>query len=104
MHIFPYSPREGTPAARMPQQDPSVIKSRAAALRQAASDAELAFLETRLGATEDVLLETGGVGHTAQFAKARLQGDNLEDRLVAGQIYPVRVRGIADNMLDVELR
>ena len=100
LHIFPYSPREGTPAARMPQQDPSVIKSRAAALRQAAAEAEAAFLETRLGAIEDVLLETGGVGHTAQFAKARLQGDNL----VAGQIYPVRVRGIADNMLDVELR
>jgi len=100
LHIFPYSPREGTPAARMPQQDPSVIKSRAAALRQAAAEAEAAFLETRLGAIEDVLLETGGVGHTAQFAKARLQGDHL----VAGQIYPVRVRGIADNMLDVELR
>ena len=104
LHIFPYSPREGTPAARMPQQDPSVIKSRAAALRQAAAEAEAAFLETRIGAIEDVLLETGGVGHTAQFAKARLQGDHLEDRLVAGQIYPVRVRGIADNMLDVELR
>ena len=100
LHIFPYSPREGTPAARMPQQDPSVIKSRAAALRQAAAEAEATFLETRLGAIEDVLLETGGVGHTAQFAKARLQGDHL----VAGQIYPVRVRGIADNMLDVELR
>ena len=100
LHIFPYSPREGTPASRMPQQDPSVIKSRAAALRQAAAEAESAFLETRLGATEDVLLETGGIGHTAQFAKAKLQGDHL----VAGQIYPVRVRGIADNMLDVELR
>lgn len=100
LHIFPYSSREGTPAARMPQQDPSVIKSRAAALRQAAAEAETAFLKTRLGASEDVLLETGGIGHTAQFAKARLQGDHL----VAGQIYPVRVRGIADNMLDVELR
>ena len=52
----------------MPQQDPSVIKSRAAALRQAAAEAEATFLETRLGAIEDVLLETG-VGHTAQFAK-----------------------------------
>ena len=100
LHIFPYSPREGTPAARMPQQDPNVIKTRAAELRAAATEAETAFLNTRLGAVEDVLLETGGVGHTAQFAKAKLNGEHL----VAGQIYPVRVRGIADNMLDVELR
>ena len=100
LHVFPYSPREGTPAARMPQHSASVIKSRAADLRQAAKDAEYAFLQTRLGQTEEVLLETGGVGHTAQFAKARLISDGAQ----AGQIYPVRVRGIVDNMLDVELR
>ena len=102
LHVFPYSPREGTPAARMPQHDPAVIKARAAALRRAADDVETQFLKTRIGATEEMLLETGGVGHTAQFAKAKLRmaGD---DRFVAGQIYPVRVLGIADNMLDVEL-
>ena len=100
LHVFPYSPREGTPAARMPQHSASVIKSRAADLRQAAKDAENAFLQTRLGQTEEVLLETGGVGHTAQFAKARLISEGVQ----AGQIYPVRVRGIVDNMLDVELR
>ena len=100
LHVFPYSPRDGTPAARMPQHSASVIKSRAADLRQAAKDAEYAFLQTRLGQTEEVLLETGGVGHTAQFAKARLISDGAQ----AGQIYPVRVRGIVDNMLDVELR
>ena len=100
LHVFPYSPRDGTPAARMPQHSASVIKSRAADLRQAAKDAENAFLQTRLGQTEEVLLETGGVGHTAQFAKARLISEGAQ----AGQIYPVRVRGIVDNMLDVELR
>ena len=100
LHVFPYSPRDGTPAARMPQHSASVIKSRATDLRQAAKDAEYAFLQTRLGQTEEVLLETGGVGHTAQFAKARLISEGVQ----AGQIYPVRVRGIVDNMLDVELR
>jgi len=100
LHVFPYSPRDGTPAARMPQHSASVIKSRAADLRQAAKDVEYAFLQTRLGQTEEVLLETGGVGHTAQFAKARLISEGAQ----AGQIYPVRVRGIVDNMLDVELR
>ena len=100
LHVFPYSPRDGTPAARMPQHSASVIKSRAADLRQAAKDAEHAFLQTRLRQTEEVLLETGGVGHTAQFAKARLISEGAQ----AGQIYPVRVRGIVDNMLDVELR
>jgi len=100
LHVFPYSPRDGTPAARMPQHSASVIKSRAADLRQAAKETEHAFLQTRLGQTEEVLLETGGVGHTAQFAKARLISDGAQ----AGQIYPVRVRGIVDNMLDVELR
>jgi len=100
LHVFPYSPRDGTPAARMPQHSASVIKARAADLRQASKDSEHAFLQTRLGETEEVLLETGGVGHTAQFAKARLISDGAQ----AGQIYPVRVRGIVDNMLDVELR
>lgn len=103
LHIFPYSPREGTPAAKMPQVNGEDIKSRAASLRQTAEDAELSFLKTRLGACEDVLLETGGIGHTAQFAKAKFKTDKTE-QLEAGKIYPVRVIGIADNMLEVELR
>ena len=100
LHVFPYSPRDGTPAMKMPQQQGGVIKTRAAELRRAASVAEQDFLKTCIGQHDDVLVETGGVGHTRQFAKVRM---NMPD-VIAGQVYPVRVVASSDNILQVELR
>lgn len=99
LHIFPYSPRQGTPAAKMPQQQAGVIKARAAELRNTAAQAETMFLSTRIGTNDEVLLETGGIGHTRQFAKVKMDMPGL----VAGQIYPVKITATAGNLLQAEL-
>lgn len=99
LHIFPYSPRQGTPAAKMPQQEAGVIKARAAELRRAALQAEEVFLSTCIGTNDEVLLETGGVGHTRQFAKVKMDMPGL----VAGQIYPVKITASSGSLLQAEL-
>ena len=69
-HIFPYSPRAGTPAARMPQVARDVIKDRAARLRAAAANAKAAWLQEQVGQVTDVLVELDGMsGHAANFAR-----------------------------------
>ncbi len=75
LHVFPYSAREGTPAARMPQLPKPVRKSRAARLR-AAGDAALAgFLASRVGHTAAVLVEKPGRGRSEHYAAVRLAGE-----------------------------
>jgi threonylcarbamoyladenosine tRNA methylthiotransferase MtaB len=68
VHVFPYSPRPGTPAARMPQLPGPIVKERAARLR-AAGDAALAGeLSSRIGSETDVLIERPGIGRAAFYA------------------------------------
>ena len=72
-HIFPYSPRAGTPAARMPQVAPPVAKARAAALREASRRRRTAWLATQAAYVQQVLIERDGQsGHAETFAKVRL--------------------------------
>ena len=72
-HIFPYSPRPGTPAARMPQLERSVIKQRAARLRDEAARVRSAWLLEQVGTVQDVLVELDGTsGHAANFARVTL--------------------------------
>jgi threonylcarbamoyladenosine tRNA methylthiotransferase MtaB len=68
VHVFPYSPRPGTPAARMPQLPGPVIKERAAQLRQAGEAALAAELSARIGSETDVLIERPGMGRAAFYA------------------------------------
>ncbi len=72
LHVFPFSPRPGTPAARMPQLDRGLIKQRAARLRVAGEAALRAHLERQVGARLRVLTERGGIGRTEQFTAVRL--------------------------------
>ena len=73
-HIFPYSPRAGTPAARMPQLDRATIKSRAARLRSACEAHRDSWLRSLIGTTQSVLVERNGTsGHAENFAPARFQ-------------------------------
>ncbi|NKB42876.1 MAG: tRNA (N(6)-L-threonylcarbamoyladenosine(37)-C(2))-methylthiotransferase MtaB [Alphaproteobacteria bacterium] len=72
LHIFPYSVREGTPAARMPQVDKAVIKGRAAKLRAAGKVAMGRFLESRVGSQASVLMEDNGVGNSEHFVPVRV--------------------------------
>jgi threonylcarbamoyladenosine tRNA methylthiotransferase MtaB len=83
LHVFPFSARPGVPAARMPQLPVALRRERAARLR-AAGEAEAARLfASRLGAAEEVLMETPTRGHTAQFAPLRLrQGEAVPGSLL----------------------
>ncbi|WP_242146269.1 tRNA (N(6)-L-threonylcarbamoyladenosine(37)-C(2))-methylthiotransferase MtaB [Sphingomonas sp. BAUL-RG-20F-R05-02] len=69
-HIFPYSPRTGTPAARMPQVPVAIAKARAAELRAAAAARKATWLRGLIGTTQDVLVERpGDRGHAGNFAE-----------------------------------
>ncbi len=94
-HIFPYSPRTGTPAARMPQVAPEIRRARAARLREAAADRRRAWLGTLLGTTQAVLVERPGTrGHAGNFADI-----HLTEAAEPGAIVRVRVTGASDTHL-----
>ena len=72
-HIFPYSPRAGTPAARMPQVGRAVARTRAAALREANARRRAAWLDAQVGQTASMLVERDGLtGHAGNFASLAL--------------------------------
>ena len=86
LHVFPFSPREGTPAARMPQVSRRIGKERAARLR-ALGDAQFAKLcATRVGQRENVLIEHEGMGRTEQFVPVAL------DHGRPGEIVTVEIK------------
>jgi threonylcarbamoyladenosine tRNA methylthiotransferase MtaB len=72
LHVFPFSPRPGTPAARMPQVAGDVVKECAARLRAKGAAALAQHLERQIGARRRVLTEAGGIGRTEQFTLVRL--------------------------------
>jgi threonylcarbamoyladenosine tRNA methylthiotransferase MtaB len=72
LHVFPFSPRPGTPAARMSQLDRAVVKERAQRLRLKGEAALHHHLDRQVGLQRQVLTERGGIGRTAQFTAVRL--------------------------------
>lgn len=68
-HIFPYSPRPGTPAARMPQVDRTVIRERAAELRSAVARVRTRWLEEQVGKPQAILAEADGCGYSESYAR-----------------------------------
>ena len=90
LHVFPFSPRKGTPAARMPMVDGAAIRDRAARLR-AAGDAALArHLATQVGTAHHLLMESPRLGRTEQFAEVALDTD-----APVGAIVPARITALA---------
>ena len=87
LHVFPFSPREGTPAARMPQLDRGLIKARAARLRKKGEDAHRRHLEGMIGSAQNVLIEREGLGRTENFTLVGTEGGR------PGTIVPVRING-----------
>jgi threonylcarbamoyladenosine tRNA methylthiotransferase MtaB len=75
LHVFPYSPRPGTPAARMPQVSNSVVKERARRLRAVGEVALRRRLETEIGKTRDVLIESATLGRTEHYLPVALAGE-----------------------------
>ncbi|MFY0613448.1 MAG: tRNA (N(6)-L-threonylcarbamoyladenosine(37)-C(2))-methylthiotransferase MtaB [Hyphomicrobiaceae bacterium] len=75
LHVFPFSPRQGTPAARMPQVAAAAIKERAARLRAKGEARLQQYLRKQIGCTVDVLMERPNIGRTPQFAEVRFDND-----------------------------
>ena len=83
LHVFPYSPRAGTPAARMPQLPRSLIRQRAALLRQAGDAAVIEFLDSQVGRVQDILVEKADSGRSVHYAPVRLAGGSPGEVLAA---------------------
>ena len=88
-HIFPYSPRPGTPAARMPQVDPQTIKSRASELRAAVASERGNWLQMQLGQPLEILAERDGTGHAPNFARVQLPPGTKAGMIV--RMTPTRI-------------
>lgn len=97
LHVFPFSQRSGTPAARMPQVAGGEIKRRAERLRAKGADALVTHLSAQVGAKCSVLVERNGIGRTPGFAEVRL------DCPVPGTIQAVRVVGADASHLHAEV-
>ena len=86
LHVFPYSAREGTPAARMPAVNGAAIKERAAALRAAGERRVAMHLATQQGRQHSILMENPHMGRTEQFTEVRFDLPQTEGALVSGRI------------------
>jgi threonylcarbamoyladenosine tRNA methylthiotransferase MtaB len=86
LHVFPYSAREGTPAARMPAVNGKAIKERAAALRAAGERRVATHLATQQGRQHSILMENAHMGRTEQFTEVRFAAPQTEGALVRGRI------------------
>ena len=93
-HIFPFSARTGTPAARMPQLPRDVVKSRAQALRSRAAELQSDWMTARIGEEHSVLMEAPRKGRTASFAQVSFETDQP-----TGQIIPATITGAAPTSL-----
>lgn len=89
LHAFPYSPRPGTPAARMPQLEKTLIKARAARLREVGAAALIKHLDAYKGRETDVLVERGNQGRLPDFTPVRLEREDTD----AGRPLRARIIG-----------
>jgi threonylcarbamoyladenosine tRNA methylthiotransferase MtaB len=96
-HIFPYSPKAGTPAARMPQVAPGLVKERARALREATARRRASWLAGLAGTTQRVLFERGGLAHAENFAPVRVNPVQSDGEI--RNIVEVTITGVADGLL-----
>jgi len=90
LHVFPYSPRPGTPAQRMPQVAAAVRRERAARLRQAGALARRRFFESRVGHSIPVLLEKDDQGHCPHLTPVRLEGPAEPGTIINATIAAAR--------------
>jgi threonylcarbamoyladenosine tRNA methylthiotransferase MtaB len=92
-HIFPFSPRPNTPAARMPQLPREIVKARSAALRETAAERRSRWLDSLVGSAQQVLIENNAKGHTDNFAPVTIEGAKR------GEIGEARITGRNDDHL-----
>jgi threonylcarbamoyladenosine tRNA methylthiotransferase MtaB len=94
LHVFPYSPRPGTPAAHMPQLDPALVRERARRLRDRGDAMLAAELQRRVGSESAVLIEAAGRGRADCYAGVRVVG-----RAEAGSVRRMHFVGVAQSQL-----
>jgi threonylcarbamoyladenosine tRNA methylthiotransferase MtaB len=94
LHVFPFSARPGTPAARMPQVPGGIVHERAARLRAAGAAALARSLASRVGTTAAVLVEGTGFGHSEHYAPVRFPGG-----IARGEIAHLRITGATPDAL-----
>ncbi|KQQ70524.1 2-methylthioadenine synthase [Rhizobium sp. Leaf321] len=97
LHVFPYSPRPGTPAARMPQLDRAVVKERAARLRATGEALHKAHLDRMVGTEQIVIVENNGLAHTENFSLVAVPG------LVPRDIQRIMITGHNGKHLDMRV-
>ena len=98
LHVFPFSPRQGTPAAKMPQLARTVVKERAARLRAKGTEALQRFYAAQIGREETLLVEKPGLGRTAAFVPVAFAAD-----ADATQFVRVRITGATSDHLTGEI-
>ncbi len=94
LHVFPFSARKGTPAARMPAVDGAVVRSRAARLRATGETQVQKHLAQQIGRAHRVLMESPTMGRTEQFTEVL-----FAEPLPEGSIVPVRIKGASGTQL-----
>ena len=100
LHVFPFSARQGTPAAKMPPVDGAIIKERARRLREKGATALRSYLDSQIGRQVKVLMETNGLGRTEQFTAVKV-ADVLPGRLVDVRITGHDGERLIGSSLDV---
>lgn len=98
LHVFPYSEREGTPAAKMPQVAPIIRKERAALLRDKGEAQMQKFLQRHMNARRQIVVEQNNIGRTEHFAEVML--DKL---LEPGTLHYIETLGVENNKLTGKL-
>ena len=97
LHVFPYSPRPGTPASRMPQLDRALVKERAARLRATGEALHNAHLDRMVGTEQIVIVENNGLAHTENFSLVAVPG------LVPRNVQRIMITGHNGKHLDMRV-
>jgi threonylcarbamoyladenosine tRNA methylthiotransferase MtaB len=100
LHVFPYSARPGTPAARMPQLPKTLRRERATQLRAAGAQAAAAYLASRVGSTAQVLVERGGVGRSEHFAPVAIGPAARDGALVTATVVAANAETLIARLPD----
>ena len=104
LHIFPYSPRPETPAANMPQVEPSTRKNRAATLRKKGEETKASYFQTLKGQTAKILVERQNQGYTETYAPVSLTNHNQQGTIVSALITNSSARNLTAKILATPLQ
>jgi threonylcarbamoyladenosine tRNA methylthiotransferase MtaB len=103
MHIFPFSPKKGTPAARMPQVEKSIVNERAAYARKVFEKILYKQMKEKIGNTKNFLFESENLSHTDDFFKVKIVKKNSDTFLRSGSFVRAKILGIDKDKFEVAI-